>query len=234
MHRSQEGGKKSSLPVGLYTGGWNLMPHRARKRAYYPEAEKQYPWLSMLLDGYHIADVGIKEQIEREEVKRKEKIACRKGCSACCRRPGVPMNQLEAQGISWYASEQLTGELRGKVKQQLLLHKATTACPFLVDNICAVYPVRPLACRHFLVSGNACSEGEDPFFTRREDILPPIPSVGRKVASAILPFWSINSKRGKDMAFENGFIPKNSKLMFEADWTVIYRAMNLFDARHRD
>lgn len=48
----------------------------------FPEDEKIYDWLSPLLNAYYIVYKGIAEAIKRE---KKRKVACRKGCSSCCR-----------------------------------------------------------------------------------------------------------------------------------------------------
>ncbi|WP_455209473.1 hypothetical protein [Kaarinaea lacus] len=41
------------------------------------------PWLSMLLEPYHIIDNGISVAIDREDIQGR-KLACHKGCSTCC------------------------------------------------------------------------------------------------------------------------------------------------------
>ena len=46
-------------------------------------------------------------------------------------------------------------------------------CPFLHEGRCAVYPVRPMACRRYIVYGVPCAQGEDPTCTRPHQVLQP-------------------------------------------------------------
>jgi Fe-S-cluster containining protein len=195
----------------------------------FPDAEKKYKWLSMLLDGYHILDRANKVGIDKEEKKRGQKIACGKGCFHCCLNPTVPITAIELAGISWFACEQLTGDTREKVKSQLLAHEETAACPFLVEHVCSIYPVRPIACRAFHVFGEQCTPGEDPWLTRRNNTWSHGKETALKVSMKILPYWDIKNPKQQKKAFEFGFIMNNSKNMHEYDWTQIYNTMLLFD-----
>lgn len=197
----------------------------------FPEAENKYQWLSMLLDGYHILDRANNVGIDIEERKRRQKVACGEGCFHCCLNPTVPITAIELAGISWFACEQLTGDIREEVKAQLLIHEETTACPFLVNKVCSIYPVRPIACRAFHVFGEKCTPGEDPWLTRRKDIWSHGKETALKVSMKILPFWEITKPKEQKRAFEAGFIMANSKNMHEYDWTQIHRTMLLFDQR---
>ncbi len=208
------------------------MPKQTKHRVHYPEAETKYGWLGMLLDAYFIVDGGIREEIKREEGKRGgPKVACKKGCSGCCYKQEVPLSEIETLGISWYSCEQLVGELRNNVKQQLLFHhRAGAQCPFLVCDSCAIYPVRPLACRMFIVIGEASSNGEDPFTSRWHDMLHLSPSVARKAMEKILPFWNFCSQAEKDAAIESDFVVKESnKVMSRGDWARLCRVMSMFE-----
>lgn len=71
-------------------------------------------------------------------------VACGKGCADCCRM-NMSMSSLEARTVS-----QATG--RAFVEQsESVLHPdgkfVGVSCPFLVDNACSIYEIRPLACR---------------------------------------------------------------------------------------
>ncbi len=75
-------------------------------------------------------------------------------CGLCCREPAGPpqpypedRERWEAEGRPEIAAR--LGERRGE------------ACPFLRTEAgfrCAIYPTRPLVCRHFAVGGSACLE----------------------------------------------------------------------------
>jgi len=109
-----------------------------------------------------------------------DEYACKKGCSTCCSQ-NVTMTALEGEQILRYV---LTENLVEPFAQAMMsattrsrpgfttndfakacldgrdLVPETTAnsgsCPFLQDNICTIYPVRPFSCRLF-VSQITCS-----------------------------------------------------------------------------
>lgn len=63
-------------------------------------------------------------------------------------------------------------------------------CPFLAENICRIYPLRPLACRRYLVLGPACAPGEDPTRTRPGDLLRPDPDLLSAALMRTLPWYT--------------------------------------------
>ena len=200
------------------------------KRFSFPVDEARYDWLRILLDAYYIVDIGSAEGLVKEERKRKSKVACHKGCHNCCLKPSVPITPLEIQGLSWFSSEKLKNPLRQVVKKQLFKHKQTTQCPFLVERLCAIYPVRPIACRHYFVFGLPCEPDEDPFLTRTKDIWSPGREVAQKASFEMLPFYGITDKNKQLIAFESGYILNISEQMHTLDWTAIGYAIELFDS----
>ena len=70
------------------------------KRIKYPEDERKYKWLPILLDAYYVNDVGTHKELKHEIKIRKQKIACKKGCHICCLKPDVPICEVEINGIS--------------------------------------------------------------------------------------------------------------------------------------
>jgi uncharacterized protein len=201
-----------------------------KTRFLYPEDERKYTWLPMLLDAYGIIDQASLLGLNMERRIRHKEVACKKGCSECCMRPSIPFTQIELTGISWYACEKLENGIRDKVMNQLQNHLKTAQCPFLVDNCCTIYPVRPIACRQFFVFGDTCAYGEDVSRTRQNDTWSPSRDVAKKVAMKILPFWGIASQKQKILAFESGFISSNSAEMHLTDWVHFHKRMILFDA----
>jgi Fe-S-cluster containining protein len=144
------------------------------KRLSFPADEKNRSWLALLLEGYHIVDKGVANAIAAEK-KKGRKLACAKGCAHCCStHQDIPVYPLEISGISWYVTEKIKGAVRDVLKKQLADFKKHDSCPFLIDGACSIHPVRPMACRQFNVFGNPCKEGEDPFYTRREDVMDPV------------------------------------------------------------
>lgn len=75
-------------------------------------------------------------------------------CGLCCRRPAGPPEPYPEDLARW-AVEGATD-----IAARLASHPGD-ACPFLVTEAgfrCAIYPTRPLVCRHFAAGGSACLE----------------------------------------------------------------------------
>lgn len=144
------------------------------KRPSFPSDEKTHPWLSKLLDTYYSIDSDVATAIELEK-NQNRKLACHKGCSNCCKtHKDIPVYPLELVGISWYVTEKISGAEREALKKQLKEHNKDNSCPFLLNDNCSVHRMRPIACRQFNVFGKSCEEGEDAYYTRREDVMPAI------------------------------------------------------------
>jgi len=206
------------------------MKNKKPVRSRYPEDEKKYSWLKMLLDAYHTDNMGIYNELKVEIKSRKDKIACHKGCHECCLKYDVPVCQIEIAGISWFVSEIITEpSLREKLKNQLKEHTSSLQCPFLVDGSCSIYPMRRVACREYFVFGKPCVKNEDAFRTRPDSVWGPSRSVARKTAIKMLPYFGFMSETERIAAFENGFIHKNSISMHEYDWLRIVQTMEMFD-----
>lgn len=196
----------------------------------FPEDEAKYPWLRNLLKAYDIIDKDSHKGIKKEESKRGIKLACKKGCFICCLNPVVPMSKWESAGISWFISEKLMGANREIVKHQLLNHRESTICPFLVDTICSIYPVRPIACRQYFVIGTPCLENDNVMLTRPNDIWAPGGDTSIKVMMNIMPLYGVNDKRMILLALEEGFLVDNSKPMHELDLEILVNNMNTYDS----
>jgi Fe-S-cluster containining protein len=169
------------------------------RRLHFPEDEKRLPWLPLLLDAYAIADTGVAIAVRDEGKRRKVKLACTKGCGNCCaQQKDLPIYPHEVVGIYWYVSEKMVPALREILRDRLAAHAAGSACPFLVEKACSIHPVRPIGCRQFNVFATPCAEGEDPYYTRRDDVLVPLQDYTDRAFAAVLPFYNI--KREVDNA----------------------------------
>jgi uncharacterized protein len=193
------------------------------KRIKYPDAEGKYRWLSTLLDTYHIIDIGSSIELKFESNRRKQTIACHRGCFHCCLKPTVPIAPPEIWGISWWANEILTKNDKDAVANQLM--RTDAVCPFLLNNTCLIYPMRPIACRIFFVFGNQCTLGEDPWVTRRIDIWTHSRYIAMRAAMTILPLFGITEQDKKMESFQNGFLEKAARNMHELDWTPMHDIM---------
>ena len=161
------------------------------RRLHFPEDEKRLPWLPFLLDAYAIADTGVAVAIRDEEKRRKVKLACGKGCGNCCEhQKDLPLYPHEMVGIYWYAVEKLDASVQRALKERLAVLTMDSPCPFLIDNACCIHPVRPVGCRQFNVFTTPCAPGEDPYYTRRNDVLVPLSEYTDRAFAAVAPFYS--------------------------------------------
>lgn len=71
---------------------------------------------------------------------------CRRGCSACCHM-AVGMGSIEAQRIALKTGRQPQVPPPYVDTRVNVSRYTGVPCPFLKENICTIYDVRPLACR---------------------------------------------------------------------------------------
>jgi Fe-S-cluster containining protein len=111
------------------------------------------PDMVIMLSVHSILDM----QMQRGEGG--QKISCRKGCAFCCKM-NVDVNAMEVQLILHYVKhhripidrEYLKAQTKVP-KEQLAFTPGISACVFLQrDRTCAIYPVRPMACRKYAVT----------------------------------------------------------------------------------
>ncbi len=194
------------------------------RRVSFPEEERKLPWLPLLLDAYAIADTGVAVAIREEEKKRKKKLACGKGCGNCCEhQKDLPLYPHELVGLYWYASEKMTPPLRNVLKERLAVHASGSACPFLIDHSCSIHPVRPIGCRQFNVFAAPCAPGEDPYFTRRDDVLDPISDYTDRAFAMVLPFY--NMKKEADLSPAIKLIRSQIMNLHSFDWKKLATIM---------
>lgn len=195
---------------------------RPEERLAYPRDEARFPWLSALLAAYHVIDSGTALELAEEEGRRGARVACRRGCSACCFVPTVPLSPLEVRGLCWYVTEKLAGVTRQTVRSQLRHHRDLAQCPFLAGTDCSVYTLRPHACRLLYVFGRPCGPDEEIERTRPRDIWTHSLNVARRAAFLVLPYYGIEGGREKAEAFEEGLILDISTPMHQLPWEELY------------
>lgn len=203
------------------------------KRPSFPQDENSHPWLALLLDAYLIVDKGITAAIEAERRKGRA-LACGKGCSNCCRtHKDIPVYPLELIGLSWYATEKVSGRDRDVLRKQLEDHRKDDPCPFLVEGACSVHPVRPMACRQFNVFGTPCAEGEDPFHTRRHDVMDPVKKYVDQAFFIMLPFYGVEKETERIRIIEAGAFHRMVKELHACSWKSLSEKMAGFDVRQK-
>jgi Fe-S-cluster containining protein len=200
--------------------------------ASFPAAQAKFPWLTPLLQAYHIADRGVAQAIAQRQARGRQ-LACAKGCSACCRSHStIPVYPLELVGLTWYATEQVAEPLRATLRAQLAAHVGGGPCPFLVQGVCSVHPLRPLACRQFNVFGRACAEGEDAYYTRREDVLDPVTPAMDEAFYTMLPYYGIHGDAERRQFVATGAQHRFVQVLQTCRWPSLARKMGEFDAAH--
>jgi len=211
-------------------------------RCLFPDDEARNEWLPMLLDAYEVIDRGIFLALQREKRKTGRRPVCKAGCGGCCAtHTDIPIYPLEMVGIYWYVLEKMDPALRTALMPKLDGRSAPTSgsvsglgpCPFLSDSRCTVYPVRPVACRQFIVFNRPCGDGEDPFHTRRGDVLTPLEDFADRAFSIMLPFYGIFTEEDKKSAIKNRIIHARVKNLKTTDWKALAQriAESLHDTR---
>lgn len=179
--------------------------------------EARHSWLTILLDTYYILTVGTTLTLAEEKARRGVPLACNAGCAACCQRPEVPISQLELLGIWWYVVEKLPQEERAKLNEKLIHHRKASACPFLTENHCSIYPLRPLACRFLHVFGTPCTAEEIPIESRPQDIWLPR-ETAPLAALVMLTYFGFNTEETRRQALADGYLTSISTLMSDFPW----------------
>lgn len=186
------------------------------RRLHFPEDEERHSWLSALLDAFAVADTGVAVAVRDAGKKGNKKLACARNCDICCRQTNIPLSPHELTGLRWYVSEKLSESLRPVVIRQCGEHAKGSPCPFLVDHACAVHPLRPVACRQYNVFTVPCSPGEDPYYSRRDDVLDPLPDYRDRSFAAVVLIYGLENDRDE----ENAVTSVKEKIMNlqEQDW----------------
>lgn len=188
------------------------------RRLQFPAEEAAHPWLKHALNVYYQADAGVAKGI-RQAMQQGRKLACARGCANCCKsHTTIPIFPLELLGLYWYVTRIMPVATRQKLKPRLASHVSGEPCPFLLAGSCAVHPMRPLACRHFNVFDQVCREGEDAFYTRREDVLTPIRAYQDAALVAMLPFHGFVTPQQQQAAMQQRYMQNQAKVLQEMDW----------------
>lgn len=191
-------------------------------RLRFPEDEKRHTWLPLLLEIQHLTNRGVAAAIKADG----RKLACGRGCASCCRtHTDIPVYPLELMGITWYAVEKLDGALRDRVRTQLQQHRDLGACPFLVDEACAIHPLRPMACRQFNVFNIICARGEDAFHTRLGDVLKPDVKLKNEALREMLRHHNVRDGRERRRLVESGEVHRLAQSLREMRWESLASRM---------
>ena len=147
-----------------------------RRSGFPPEYRREFPWLVPLLKAYTYLHAGLALDI----AETGKTPVCGPGCAHCCKQP-IPVTPVEILGLMLY--------LRLHPDPARKKTNAPFHCPFLVNEACSVYPVRPIACRRFLVFGSPCQPQEAVTETRPQDVLWPSRGVLLDTLRLTLPYY---------------------------------------------
>ena len=86
--------------------------------------------------------------------------------------------------------------------------------------------MRPIACRLFTVFGRPCAEGEDPFHTRRADLLTPPPGLLARAYREMLPFHGVTDPKDQEAWLERGLVGTLAVNLPTRDWRTLARLMD--------
>jgi hypothetical protein len=201
------------------------------KRISFPSDERQHPWLRMLLDAYYVMDKGVSKSVGEEKAKGR-KLACSRGCAECCgTHQDIPVYPLELVGLSWYTAEKISGPQREVLQQQLDSYKKNDPCPFLVEGSCEIHKMRPMACRQFNVFGTPCAEGEDPFHTRRQDVMDPVKKYVDQAFFIMLQYHGVEKASKRVKIVESGGMHKLVRELHACNWKLLAERMERCDQK---
>lgn len=175
-----------------------------------PELERKHSWFSHLLNAYIFLDASLK----RELAVLGRQPACVAGCAACCCQP-IPLSLAESMGIQVFLKE--VTPVYPATASEKPEEPLPWQCPFLVSGNCAIYPVRPFACRRFLVFSHPCASGEDPVITRPGDVHTPSAATLLRAQRFTLPAYpSLGYNVEEDAGAE--FFTRHSTLIQNIPW----------------
>lgn len=146
----------------------------------------------------------------------------------------IPAYPLELVGIYWFAVEKVGGATGASLRRQLAEYAKGAPCPFLVDEVCAIHPMRPMACRQFNVFDKVCDEGEDAFYSRPQDVLKPLKIYAEQAFFSMLPFYGMRNKGERRRAVKKGIQHTLARVLQEQDWSNLAARMVAFDRAPRD
>lgn len=152
--------------------------------------ERALPGADLLLQGYALVDASVREAVA-DATSRGRRLACGHGCAVCCHQP-IPLTPLEFLLMRAQARFRLGAEQRVRLEhaQPDARPPGHRPCPFLLDNACTVYAVRPIACRRYLVLDVPCAPDEDCTASRPGDLLIPARAALDAALALTLPWYA--------------------------------------------
>jgi uncharacterized protein len=196
----------------------------------YSQDVKKYDWLQYLLKAYTILDTARPARLKNEEFRRKKRVACQKGCQVCCTNQEIQLTDIELMGISWFLSEKLQDRrVRETMKERFRNYTDLIECPFLFEQQCVVYEMRPLACRGYYVFGEKCEPGINMETERPNDIFFADQIVAKKASMPLLKYYGFQTEKQRERAFDEGFIFLRGRSLHSMPLEALGTAMERFE-----
>jgi Fe-S-cluster containining protein len=179
------------------------------------------PGIEAMLKTFELTDQTMREQMQAQGVEHK--IACKKGCSVCCKNVEMPILSAEIETIGWHIKNRVGRELRRKILNKVDKQKPNSvACPFVINDSCSIYQVRPLACRTYLIMNQACRPGENILETRFDDR---VDFESLKMQASLRPLVGLVDENAEKLDTESddfqrmlGFIISQRVSLSDMDW----------------
>ncbi|MBQ7606648.1 MAG: YkgJ family cysteine cluster protein [Desulfovibrionaceae bacterium] len=176
----------------------------AELRYHNAKVEHFDPGIALMLDALALVDLGVEESL------RGRKPVCNEGCEHCCKQP-IPATPLEILTIRAFLNVYQLAPTKDR---------QGIDCPFLQENHCIVYPVRPIACRQYLVFNKKCLPSENPTATRMHDVFVPNYTYMHTALRITLPWyrtgWTLPDHCNEESAWT--FFKKVTMLLQNISW----------------
>ena len=138
-----------------------------------PENKERINQILFLIDNYKVQlrtlkaqnNIGTTKEVykaidnffNKAPEENKKEIQCKAGCTACC-FIDVDVSAGEAATILDYCHENHIAIDKEYLEKQAAIgrrqYSEVSRCVFLKDNLCSIYPVRPMACRKHWVKSD--------------------------------------------------------------------------------
>lgn len=98
------------------------------------------------------------EKLQKFFISQKPFIFCKLGCSKCCKNAQYPYSKIEFELVKigfntlpYDKKEQISQNIKNTLEQKKKNKekKFTYVCPFLINDMCSIYPYRGIICRTF-------------------------------------------------------------------------------------
>lgn len=122
---------------------------------------------NLMLCNYAVYLEFLNEKLNKFFESQKPYIFCRKGCAKCCKNSQFPYSAIEFRYLlngALTLDKRIQEKIEANIKELLEKKKNFRGkkflydCPFLIDDVCSVYPYRGVICRTFGLMTNTINQ----------------------------------------------------------------------------